>query len=112
MRSVLKRSEQKRIALKNFLMTAPDDRLAGRPVRQWGSCAKGWLGSIVGVLTAVGLGAAMLPLRSHVSIATTALVLVVPVVAGVDLVGSGPASPASPRASSSTTLPSYRPTTP
>ena len=41
------------------------------------------VGSIVGVLTAVGLGAAMLPLRSHLSIATTALVLVVPVVAGV-----------------------------
>ena len=43
-----------------------------------------WLyGSIVGVIAAVGLGAAMVPLRSHLSIATTALVLVVPVVAGV-----------------------------
>jgi two-component system sensor histidine kinase KdpD len=40
-------------------------------------------GSVVGVLGAVALGAAMLPLRSHLSIATTALVLVVPVVAGV-----------------------------
>lgn len=43
-----------------------------------------WLyGSIVGTLAALGLGAAMIPLRSHLSIATTALVLVVPVVAGV-----------------------------
>ncbi|HUJ66184.1 MAG TPA: hypothetical protein VLX59_11640 [Acidimicrobiales bacterium] len=41
------------------------------------------VGSIVGVVTAVGLGAAMLPLRSRLSFATTALVLVVPVVAGV-----------------------------
>jgi two-component system sensor histidine kinase KdpD len=40
-------------------------------------------GSIVGILGSIGLGAAMLPLRSHLSIATTALVLVVPVVAGV-----------------------------
>jgi two-component system sensor histidine kinase KdpD len=35
------------------------------------------------VVTSVGLGAAMVPLRSHLSIATAALVLVVPVVAGV-----------------------------
>jgi two-component system sensor histidine kinase KdpD len=43
-----------------------------------------WLyGSIVGVLATVALGAAMVPLRSHLSIATTGLVLVVPVVAGV-----------------------------
>ena len=41
------------------------------------------VGSIVGVATTVGLGAAMLPLRSHLSVATTALVLVVPVAAGV-----------------------------
>jgi two-component system sensor histidine kinase KdpD len=40
-------------------------------------------GSIVGVAAAAGLGAAMVPLRSHLSIATTGLVLVVPVVAGV-----------------------------
>ncbi len=40
-------------------------------------------GSLVGVLASAGLGAAMLPLRSHLNIATTALVLVVPVVAGV-----------------------------
>jgi two-component system sensor histidine kinase KdpD len=40
-------------------------------------------GSSVGVLLAVALGAAMLPLRSHLSIATAALVLVIPVVAGV-----------------------------
>ncbi len=43
-----------------------------------------WLyGSILGTLATLGLGAAMIPLRSHLSIATTALVLVVPVVAGV-----------------------------
>lgn len=36
-----------------------------------------------GVFTAVALGAAMLPLRSHLSIATSALVLVIPVVVGV-----------------------------
>jgi two-component system sensor histidine kinase KdpD len=40
-------------------------------------------GSVVGVLASASLGAAMLPLRSHLSIASTALVLVVPVVAGV-----------------------------
>src|ERR1700726_2236238 len=44
---------------------------------------KALVGSIVGVLTAVGLGAAMVPLRAHLSIATAGLVLVVPVVAGV-----------------------------
>lgn len=37
----------------------------------------------IGVLTAIALGAAMLPLRSHLSIATSALVLVIPVVVGV-----------------------------
>ncbi len=41
------------------------------------------LGSVVGVLASMALGAAMLPLRSHLSIATSALVLVVPVVGGV-----------------------------
>jgi two-component system, OmpR family, sensor histidine kinase KdpD len=40
------------------------------------------LGSLVGVASAFALGAALLPLRSHVSVSTTALVLVVPVVAG------------------------------
>ncbi len=42
-----------------------------------------FVGAAVGVLIALGLGAAMLPLRSHLSIATSALVLVIPVVAGV-----------------------------
>jgi two-component system sensor histidine kinase KdpD len=42
-----------------------------------------FVGAAVGVLVALGLGAAMLPLRSHLSIATSALVLVIPVVAGV-----------------------------
>ena len=38
---------------------------------------------MVGILTAVGLGVAMIPLRALLGVATTALVLVVPVVAGV-----------------------------
>jgi two-component system sensor histidine kinase KdpD len=53
------------------------------------SVRKTLVGSIVGVLTALGLGAAMVPLRSHLSIATTGLVLVVPVVAGVIVGGLG-----------------------
>lgn len=40
------------------------------------------------MLLAVGLGAAMVPLRSHLSIATSGLVLIVPVVAGVIVGGS------------------------
>ena len=40
-------------------------------------------GSAIGVVAAIGLGVAMLPLRSHLSIATAGLVLVVPVVLGV-----------------------------
>jgi two-component system, OmpR family, sensor histidine kinase KdpD len=39
--------------------------------------------ALVGPATVVALGAAMLPLRAHLSIATAALVLVVPVVVGV-----------------------------
>jgi two-component system sensor histidine kinase KdpD len=41
------------------------------------------VGSVVGVVAVVALGAAMYPLRSHLSIATAAVVFVVPVVAGV-----------------------------
>jgi two-component system sensor histidine kinase KdpD len=44
-------------------------------------------GSAVGVLAALAVGAAMLPLRSHLSLATVALVFVIPVVAGVILGG-------------------------
>jgi two-component system sensor histidine kinase KdpD len=40
-------------------------------------------GSAIGVAVTIALGGAMLPLRSHISIATAGLVLVVPVVAGV-----------------------------
>lgn len=40
-------------------------------------------GSALGVALAVALSAAMLPLRSHLSVATTGLVLVVPVAVGV-----------------------------
>jgi two-component system sensor histidine kinase KdpD len=47
-------------------------------------------GSAVGVLAALALGGAMLPLRSHLSIATIALVFVIPVVAGV-VIGGRPA---------------------
>ena len=43
-----------------------------------------WMyGSLAGALAAVVLGAAMIPLRSHLSIATAGLVLVIPVVTGV-----------------------------
>jgi two-component system sensor histidine kinase KdpD len=45
------------------------------------------IGSIVGVGLSIAFGAAMVPLRPHLSIATTALVLVVPVVAGVAMGG-------------------------
>ncbi len=44
---------------------------------------KALLGSVVGVASSVGLGAVMVPFRSHLSVATAALVLVVPVVVGV-----------------------------
>jgi two-component system sensor histidine kinase KdpD len=44
---------------------------------------KALIGSVVGILLSVGLGAALVPLRSRTSIATLALVLVIPVVAGV-----------------------------
>jgi len=40
------------------------------------------VGSIVGVASVLVLGFAMLPLRSHISVSTAALVLVVPVVVG------------------------------
>jgi two-component system sensor histidine kinase KdpD len=45
------------------------------------------LGSVVAVVAVVALGAAMFPIRSHLSVATTALVLVVPVVLGVAVGG-------------------------
>jgi two-component system sensor histidine kinase KdpD len=41
------------------------------------------IGSVVGVAVAAGLTAAMLPVRSHLGIATAGLVLVIPVVVGV-----------------------------
>lgn len=40
-------------------------------------------GAVVGVVTALALGGVLLPLRSHLAIATAGMVLVVPVVAGV-----------------------------
>jgi K+-sensing histidine kinase KdpD len=40
------------------------------------------VGSIVGVASVLVLGFAMLPLRSHISVSTAALVLVIPVVVG------------------------------
>ena len=45
------------------------------------------VGSTVGVVLSIGFGLAMVPLRSHLSIATAALVLVVPVVAAVMIGG-------------------------
>ena len=44
-------------------------------------------GSLVGVLSAVALGWAMLPLRSHISVSTAALVLVIPAVVGAAIGG-------------------------
>ena len=45
---------------------------------------------MVGVALSVGLGAAMTPWRAHLSVATAALVLVLPVVAGA-MTGGFPA---------------------
>lgn len=47
------------------------------------------MGSALAVALVVSLGAIMLPLRDHLSVATTALVLVVPVVVGVAVGGFG-----------------------
>ena len=44
-------------------------------------------GSIVGIASALALGFALLPLRSHISVSTAALALVVPVVLGVVIGG-------------------------
>ena len=44
------------------------------------------LGSCVGFVLAFAFGASLLPLRSHISVSTAALVLVVPVVVGAVLV--------------------------
>jgi two-component system sensor histidine kinase KdpD len=50
---------------------------------------RGLIGSALGVVLAVGLGAAMVPLRAHISVASAGLVLIVPVVAGATLGGYG-----------------------
>jgi two-component system sensor histidine kinase KdpD len=55
---------------------------------------RGIVGSIVGIALSVGLGAAMVPFRAHVSIATAALVFVIPVVTGA-IIGRFPAGVAS-----------------
>ncbi|MGD0393524.1 MAG: DUF4118 domain-containing protein, partial [Acidimicrobiales bacterium] len=47
------------------------------------------IGSVVGIALSIGLGAALLPLRAHLSIAVAALVFVLPVVAGVTIGGFG-----------------------
>jgi two-component system sensor histidine kinase KdpD len=60
---------------------------AGRDSYDNGRVRRAVTGSIVGIALSVGFGAAMVPLRSHLSIATAALVLVVPVVVGVTLGG-------------------------
>lgn len=87
-RSVLIGSEQDPKALNNFL-TTPLHPTGGPNSHDNEDVRNTVVGSIVGVLIAVGLGAAMLPLRSHLSVASTALVLVVPVVAGVIVGGLG-----------------------
>ena len=45
------------------------------------------LGSLVGVLSALALGGALLPIRADISVSTTALVLVIPVVVGTAVGG-------------------------
>ena len=45
------------------------------------------LGSLVGIACALILGAGLLPLRSHISVSTAALLLVIPVVLGVVIGG-------------------------
>jgi two-component system sensor histidine kinase KdpD len=55
-----------------------------------GMVRRSLLGSVAGIAVAAGLSAVMLPVRSHLSIATAGLVLVVPVVVGV-IVGGYPA---------------------
>ncbi len=49
---------------------------------------KSLIGTVVGVALAVGASVAMVPLRPHLSIATAALVLVLPVVAGAVVGGT------------------------
>lgn len=55
--------------------------------QRWVAVRHRAFGTILAVALVVVLGAIMFPLRSHLSVATTALVLVVPVVAGVALGG-------------------------
>src|SRR5260370_41471884 len=56
----------------------------GRPVFDWGRAMKRTvIGTAAALASMAVLTVAMVPLRSHLSIATTALVLVVPVVIGV-----------------------------
>jgi two-component system, OmpR family, sensor histidine kinase KdpD len=52
------------------------------------------LGSAVGIALAIGIGEGMLPLRSHLSGAAVALLLVLPILAGV-IIGGMPAGSAS-----------------
>ena len=48
---------------------------------------RAFIGSMVGIAVAVGLGCALLPIHPHVSAATAGLVLVIPVVIGVIIGG-------------------------
>ena len=57
--------------------------------RRVGSSRQLALGSAAALLLVIALGGAMFPLRSHLGVATTALVLVVPVVVGVAVGGFG-----------------------
>jgi two-component system sensor histidine kinase KdpD len=64
-------------------VTAPAPSGRDRPV----SMGRVLVGSAIAVGLVMALGAAMFPVRSHLSIATTALVLVIPVVVGVAVGG-------------------------
>jgi two-component system, OmpR family, sensor histidine kinase KdpD len=46
-----------------------------------------WLGSLVGVASALAISGVLLPFRSHIGTATTALILVIPVVVGAVIGG-------------------------
>ncbi len=52
-----------------------------------GAMSRALRGSAIGVAAALALGAVLIPLRAHMAIATAALVLVLPVVAGVAMGG-------------------------
>ena len=72
----------KALARLNNLFHFSRRRLEKRTLDNTETVRRHLVGSIVGVASALVLGFAMLPLRSHISVSTAALVLVIPVVFG------------------------------